>query len=44
VERRLFKQWKGFGKVEYQRGHSNYSGNAGDYMARIFSCGLRWEF
>jgi hypothetical protein len=44
AERRLFKQLKGFGKVQYQRGHSNYAGDAGDYMARTFSCGLRWEF
>jgi hypothetical protein len=44
VERRLFKHWKGFGKVGYQRGHSNYTGQAGDYTARTYSCGLRWEF
>jgi hypothetical protein len=44
VERRIYKRWKGFGKAQYQRGHSNYAGEAGDYTARIFSCGLRWEF
>lgn len=44
VERRLFKYLKGFGKMEYQRGHSNYAGDAGDYTARTFSCGLRLEF
>jgi hypothetical protein len=44
VERRLLKHWKAFGKVEYQRGHSNYTGEAGDYTARTYSCGLRWEF
>ncbi len=44
VQRRLCKHWKGFGKVEYQRGHSNYSGAAGDYTTRTYSCGLRWEF
>lgn len=44
VERRIFKQLKGFGKVEYQRGHSNYAGDAGDYFARTFSFGLRFEF
>jgi hypothetical protein len=43
MERRLFKRWKAFGKVQYQRGHSNYAGYAGDYTARTFSCGLRWE-
>jgi len=44
VERRLFKHLKGFGKVQYQRGHSNYADDAGDYTARTYSCGLRWEF
>jgi hypothetical protein len=44
VERRVLKHLKGFGKVGYQRGHSNYAGGAGDYTARTFSCGLRWEF
>jgi len=44
VERRLFKRLKAFGKVEYERGHSNYANDAGDYAARIFSGGLRWEF
>lgn len=44
VERRLFKRLKGFGKVAYQRGHSNYVGGVGDYIARTYSCGLRWEF
>jgi hypothetical protein len=44
VERRFYKHLKGFGKAQYQRGHSNYAGEAGDYIARTFSCGLRWEF
>ncbi len=44
VERRLFKHLKGFGKVQYQRGHSNYADGAGDYTTRTYSCGLRWEF
>jgi len=44
VERRLLKHWRGFGKVEYQRGRSNYSDAAGDYTATAFSFGLRWEF
>ncbi len=44
VQRRLFKHFKGFGKFEYQRGHSNYAGGAGDYTTRAYSCGLRWEF
>jgi hypothetical protein len=44
VERRVFKGFKAFGKVDYDRGHSNYAGNAGDYIARTFSFGLRWEF
>ena len=44
VQRRLLKHLKGFAKVEYQRGHSNYADNLGDYTARTFTCGLRWEF
>jgi hypothetical protein len=44
VERRFFKGLKAFAKVAYQHGHSNYAGDAGDYMARSYSCGLRWEF
>jgi hypothetical protein len=44
AQRRLFKHFKGFGKFEYQRGHSNYAAGAGDYTTRTYSCGLRWEF
>ncbi|HEV7925295.1 MAG TPA: hypothetical protein VGR14_08070 [Verrucomicrobiae bacterium] len=44
VERRLYKHLKGFGKVQYQRGHSNYADDSGDYTARTYSGGLRWEF
>jgi hypothetical protein len=44
VERRIFKQLKGFARAEYHRGHSNYTGGAGDYFARTYSGGLRWEF
>jgi hypothetical protein len=44
IERRLFKRLKAFGKAEYQRGRSNYVDGAGDYIARVFSGGLRWEF
>jgi hypothetical protein len=44
VQRRLFKHFKGFGKFEYQRGHSNYAAGAGNYTTRTYSCGLRWEF
>jgi hypothetical protein len=41
VERRLFKRLKGFAKVEYQRGHSNYVAGGDDYFARTYSGGLR---
>jgi hypothetical protein len=44
AERRIFKGLKGFAAVAYQRGHSNYAAEAGDYTARTFSCGLRWGF
>ena len=44
VERRLFKGLKGFGKMEYQQVRSNEADNAGDYLARTVTCGLRWEF
>jgi hypothetical protein len=44
VERRVFKGLRGFAAMEYQRGRSNYAADAGDYTARTFSCGLRWEF
>jgi hypothetical protein len=44
VQRSLFQHLKCFAKAEYQRGHSNYAGGAGDYISRIFSGGLRFEF
>ena len=44
LERRLYKHLKTFAKVEYHRGHSTYVGDAGDYFARVYSGGLRWEF
>jgi hypothetical protein len=44
VERRLFKRLKGFAKVEYHRGHSNYVAGGDDYFARTYSGGLRLEF
>jgi hypothetical protein len=44
VERRLYKNLKGYGKVQYQRGHSNYADDAGDYTASTYACGLRLEF
>jgi hypothetical protein len=44
VERRLYKGLKGYGKMEYQQAQSNYALNAGDYIARTVTFGLRWEF
>jgi hypothetical protein len=44
VERRIYKSFKGYGKMEYQQAQSNYTGNAGDYIARTVTFGLRWEF
>ena len=44
VERRLYKELKGFGKFDYQQAQSNYAFNAGDYTARTVTFGLRWEF
>jgi hypothetical protein len=44
AERRLFKGWKGFAKLEYQRAVSNQGGGAGDFNATTVSGGLRYEF
>jgi hypothetical protein len=44
VERRLFKGFKGFAKLEYQRAISNEAASAGDYNGTTVSGGLRWEF
>jgi len=44
AERRLYKGLKVFAKWEYQQAQSNEAANAGDYLARTVSGGLRWEF
>ena len=44
VERRLCKGIKGYGKMGYQQAQSNYALGAGDYIARTYTFGLRWEF
>jgi len=44
AERRLFKGWKSFAKLEYQRAVSNQGGDAGDFNATTVSGGLRYEF
>jgi len=44
AEHRLYKGLKVFGQWEYQQAHSKEAGNAGDYLARTVSFGLRYEF
>ena len=44
VQRRLVKDWKCFGKVEYQWANSNEALNADDYQGTTISGGLRFEF